>query len=319
MTEVQPTVKKFVISALLPAALLLLIPQSGWAVSKETIQMMTQLDSLQQAVQLLQRTVDTQTAVLKTLIQQTSANVDSMKAVIAKMQNAEQQNLAATSNRFDAMTGQIQQLSASLDETKAQLSQLSDQVAQTQKIMQTLNAPATPGATGTPATGAPPGTGGPADAQTPSDTPGQAPQGGQAAAAAAPVVPDPQTLYRSAYADYTQGQYPLAIQGFQQYLQDYGATDLASNAQFYVGDSYYAQKDYKSAIREYDRCIKLYPKGNKAAAARLKKAYALLALGQRTAGEHELSLLLRMYPNSHEADLAQERLRRLRVEARARR
>ncbi|MGH9395688.1 MAG: tetratricopeptide repeat protein [Terriglobia bacterium] len=305
--------KKYAIPVLLPVAFLLFIAQPGFSVSKETIQMMTQLDSLQQAVQILQRTVDTQTAVLKTLVQQTSDNVDSMKAVITKMQNVEQQNLAATSNRFDAMTGQIQQLSASLDETKGQLSKLSDQLAQTQKIMQTLNAPATPGAAGA--------------TESAADAPGQsqpgaqlgAQAGAQTAAPALPPVPDPQTLYKSAYADYTQGQYQLAVQGFQQYLQDYGDTDLASNAQFYVGDSYYAQKDYKSAIREYDRCIKLYPHGNKAAAAHLKKAYALLALGQRTAGEHELSLLLRMYPNSHEADLAQERLRKLRLQARARR
>lgn len=301
--------KKIAISGALSVAILLCV-RPGFGVSKETIQMMTQLDSLQQAVQTLQRTVDTQTAVLKTLLQQTSADVASMKGVIAKMQDAEQQNLAATSNRFDAMTGQIQQLAASLDETKGQLSKLSDQLAQTQKIMQTINAPAaaTPGAAGA--------TGGQA---APSGGAADAPSTPQAAAPAMPTVPDPQTLYRSAYADYTQGQYQLAIQGFQQYLQDYGDTDLASNAQFYIGDAYYAQKDYKTAIREYDKCIKLYPHGNKAAAAYLKKAYALLELGQRTTGKRELTVLLRMFPNSHEADLAQERLRRLRVEANARR
>lgn len=313
---------------MLVAAIMLLGVVSGFGVSKETIQMMTQLDSLQQAVQILQRTVDSQTAVIKTLIQQTSSNVDSMKAVIAKMQNAEQQNLAATSNRFDAMTGQIEQLSASLDETKAQLSKLSDQLAQTQKIMQTLNAPPPQGQGPGQAAGAGAGAGGGASA---AGADGQAggnsdvAPGGAGTAAGGPVanaaatVPDPQTLYRSAYADYTQGQYQLAVQGFQQYLQNYGNTDLASNAQFYIGDSYYAQKDYKTAIKEYNKCITQYPKGNKAAAARLKKAYALLNMGQRTAGERELTLLLRMNPNSHEADLAQERLRHLHAEARPRR
>lgn len=313
---------------MLVAAIMLLGVVSGFGVSKETIQMMTQLDSLQQAVQILQRTVDSQTAVIKTLIQQTSSNVDSMKAVIAKMQNAEQQNLAATSNRFDAMTGQIEQLSASLDETKAQLSKLSDQLAQTQKIMQTLNAPPPQGQGPGQAAGAGAGAGGGAsaagaDAQAGGNS--DVAPGGAGTAAGGPVanaaatVPDPQTLYRSAYADYTQGQYQLAVQGFQQYLQNYGNTDLASNAQFYIGDSYYAQKDYKTAIKEYNKCITQYPKGNKAAAARLKKAYALLNMGQRTAGERELTLLLRMNPNSHEADLAQERLRHLHAEARPRR
>ncbi|MGH9377402.1 MAG: tol-pal system protein YbgF [Terriglobia bacterium] len=295
--------KKHILSALLSFLFIILVALPSFGVSKETIQMMTQLDALQQEVQSLQHTVDTQTAIIKTLIQQTSASVDAMKASISKMQESEQRNLADTGNRFDAMTGQIQQLSASLDETRGQLSKLSDQVAQTQKIIQTINTQPPSNGAATPNGAAAPGANGAGSA---ADAPA-------AAAPAPPPAPDPQTLYNSAYSDYTQGHYELAIQGFQQYLQNYSDTDLASNAQFYVGDSYYDQKDYKNAIKQYDQCIQSYPKGNKAAAAYLKKGYALLALNQRTAGERELSLLLRKYPSSHEADLAKERLHRLRL------
>ena len=302
--------KKHILTILLSAALLAWLAQPAMGVSKETIQMMTQLDALQQAVQTLQRTVDTQTAVLKTLIQQTGTNIDSMKGLIAKMQEAEQRNLADTGNRFDSMTGQIQALSASLDETKGQLSRLSDQLAQTQKIIQTLNtpasAPANGGAPGAAATPGAPGT-------APAPGSGGNGAGGPDATMSAPPVPDPQTLYNSAYADYTQGQYQLAIQGFQQYLQNYGDTDLASNAQFYIGDSYYNQKNFKDAIKQYDQCIQSYPNGNKAAAAYLKKGFALLATNERAAGERELNLVLRKYPNSHEAEVARERLHSLRL------
>lgn len=302
--------KKHILPVSFLSLFIILAALPGFGVSKETIQMMTQLDTLQQEVQALQHTVDTQTAILKTLIQQTSASVDAMKASIDKMQESQQRNLADTGNRFDTMTGQIQQLSASLDETRGQLSKLSDQVAQTQKIIQTINTPpangaATPNGAAAPNGTATPGANGATGA-------GDAP----AAAAQPPAVPDPQTLYNSALSDYTQGQYDLAIQGFQQYLQNYSDTDLASNAQFYVGDSYYNQKDYKNAVKQYDQCIQSYPKGNKAAAAYLKKGYALLALNQRTAGEHTLDLLIRKYPTSHEADLARERLHRLRLAAR---
>ena len=297
--------KKSALSALLGTVFLILFAQPGFGVSKEIIQMMTEVDTLQQEVQNLQRTVDTQTAVIKTLIQQTNSNVDAMKKVIAKMQDAQGQSLASTGNRFDSMSGQIQQLSASMDEAKGEISKLSDQLAETQKILQTLNAQPPTSAPSASAQGDAPGAA--ADA-------GSADAGDQAAPpqAAAPV-PDPQTLYKSAYADYEQGQYSLAIQGFEQYLQDYGDTDLASNAQFYVGDSYYLQRDYRTAIKEYDKCVQGYPDGNKAPAAMLKKGYALLALNQRTLGEHQLTLLLRMFPHSHEAALAQERLRRLRA------
>lgn len=315
--------RKIATSALLFSTLLALGVAPGFGVSKQTIQMMTQLDSLQQEVQTLQRTVDTQTAIIKTLLQQNSSGVASMKADVGKMQNAEQQNLAATSNRLDSMTSQIEQLSASLQETQAQLSKLSDQLAQTQKIMQTLNAPqpqaagaaGTPGAAGAAGTPGATGSGAAAPGAGNSASSGASGPAAQAANPAA-TIPDPQTLYQSAYADYTQGQYPLAIQGFQEYLQDYGNTDLASNAQFYIGDSYYAQKDYKTAITQYNKCITQYPHGNKEAAARLKKAYALLNLGQRSAGERELALLIRANPNTREANLAQERLRHLRARGR---
>ncbi len=267
--------------------------------------MMTQLDNLQQEVESLQRTVDTQTAVLKTLVEQTSQNVNAMKATIARMEQAQQQSLANTNNQMDSMTSQIQQLSSSLDEAKGQIAKLSSQIAQTQKILQTIN---TPNPNAPPSPNAAPGTqgaqGASASAAGPTPT-------GDAPAQQPPPVPDPQTLYNSAYQDYMQGQYALAIQGFQQYLQNYGDTDLASNAQFYIGDSYYAQKDYRNAIKEYDKCIEQFPGGNKVAASYLKKGYALLALGETSAGERELRALIRRYPSTHEADLARQRLRRL--------
>lgn len=299
--------KKFAFCIPIMFALLASSAQTGFGVSKEIVQMMTQLDNIQQQVMNLQNTVASQTAVLKTLVQQASANISSMKGTIAKMQEAQQRNLASSSNQIDSLSTQVQQLSASLDEAKGQMSKLSSQVAQTQKMMQTIN---TPQQTGTPPQSAggtaQPGTQGSngqagTSAPASSDTPAQN-----------PPPPDPQVLYKSAYTDYTQGLYPLAIQGFQQYLQNYGDTDLASNAQFYIGDSYYLQKDYKTAIDEYNKCIKSYPDGNKVAAAFLKKGYALLALGQKLSGQRELDALIKKYPTTHEAELARERLHGLR-------
>lgn len=273
--------------------------------------MMTQLDNLQQQVMNLQNTVATQTAVLKTLVQQASQNIDSMKGTIAKMQEAQQRNLAASSNQIDSLSTQVQQLSSSLDEAKGEISKLSGQMAQTQKMMQTINvAPQTSSPAGQPGSQ---GATSPPGSQAAASPPGGRPSAQATDAPAQPLPPpDPQVLYSSAYTDYTQGQYPLAIEGFQQYLQDYGATDLASNAQFYIGDAYYLQKDYKNAIKQYDKCIQAYPDGNKAAAAYLKKGYALLALGQKLNGERDLDALVRKYPETHEADLARQRLHGLR-------
>jgi tol-pal system protein YbgF len=316
---------KYITGTVVLLALLGASPQPGLAVSKEIVQMMTELDNLQQQVMNLQNTVASQTAILKTLVQQASENINSMKATVGKMQEAQQRSLATSSNQIDSLSSQVQQLSSSLDEAKGEISKLSGQLAQTQKMVQTINTPSTNGSNSSsaPNSGPTPNTapqGGNPGAQpgaqsSPASTGAVAPGPGDASAQS-PPPPDPDVLYRSAYTDYTQGMYPLAIEGFQQYLQDYGNTDLASNAQFYIGDSYYLQKDFKDAIKQYDKCIQAYPDGNKAAAAYLKKGYALLALGQKSNGQHELATLIRRYPDTHEADLARQRLQGLTVSQR---
>ena len=247
--------------------------------------MMQQLDALQQAVQNLQKTVDTQTAVLKTLVEQTNDNVNAMKAMVTDLHGSMQQSLATSGAKFDAVTSQMQELSASLDEVKARLSKLSDQMAQTQNILQTLPAQSNP---------------------TPGTTPGAPPT-----APGPPPVPDADSLYNQGLSYYTGGQYDLSVQSFQDYLKYYKDTDRASNAQFYIGECYYSQKDFKHAIEAYDLCSEKYPAGNKAAAAQLKKGYSLLALDEKSAGIRELRSVIQRFPDSPESELARQRLKKL--------
>jgi len=282
--------KKHALLILSIISLVVVGAQPGYAVSKETLQMMQQLDALQQAVQNLQKTVDTQTAVLKTLIEQASDNVNKVKSNMDDLRDATQKNLATSNARLDSMTTQIQALSESLDEAKARIGKLGEQLTQTQNIIQTLSAPPQPAAAQPGAT-TPAGPGGDVKPQ--------------------PAIPDPDSLYNSGLTDYNGGQYDLAIQAFQDYLHYYGQTDRASNAQFYIGDSYYDQKKYKDAVTEFDKCIERYPQGNKAAAAQLKKGFALIELGEKSAGARELRSVIEQYPGSHEADLARQRLRKL--------
>jgi tol-pal system protein YbgF len=224
--------------------------------------------------------------VLKTLVEQANDNVNSMKTAVADLHSSVQQNLATSGARFDAMTGQMQALSESLDEAKARLSKLGEQMAQMQNILTTLPA-------SNPAPGATPG------------TPGAPPAPG------APPVPDADSLYNQGLSYYNGGQYDLAIQSFTDYLKYYKDTDRASNAQFYIGECYYSLQDYKHAIEAYDSCSEKYPTGNKAAAAQLKKGFSLLAMDEKTAGIRELRSVVQRFPDSHEAELARQRLKRL--------
>ena len=95
-------------------------------------------------------------------------------------------------------------------------------------------------------------------------------------------------------------------------MKYYGNTDLAGNAQFYLADIEYRQGNFDAAVKDYDKVLEQYPSGQKAAAAQLKKGYALLELGQRDAGVRELNSLIQRYPRSIEASQARDRLAALR-------
>ena len=286
----------------------------AFAVNKDLLRIEEQLDTLQQMVQSIQKTVDSQTAIIRTLIEQQSDSLNSMKAAIDNLEKTNAHDLATSGSHFDNMNNQIQALSESLDEAKARLAKLSDQLAHTQSYLETLNSPSNPannpnGSNPTGPAGAPPGTTAP-DSGNPQGPPATQPPQGTALNRAANVA-DPDSLYQSGLSYYNGGQYDLARQSFEQYLQDYGDTDLASNAQFYVGECYYSQQQYRKAVDAYNRVLERYPGGNKQAAAQLKKGYALLSLGEKQAGIRELRSLVRRMPRTREADLAQQRLKRL--------
>ena len=275
---------KHTLSALMVFAFLGLPVQPLLGVSKETLQMMQQLDALQQAVQNLQKTVDTQGAVLKTLVEQANDNVNNMKSIVTDLRGSMQQNLATSSAHLDSVTTQMQALSESLEEAKARLSKLSEQMAQMQNILTTLPTQANP-------------------------TPGANPSapGGPSS----PPVPDADSLYSQGLSYYNGGQWDLSTQAFTDYLKYYKDTDRASNAQFYIGECYYSQGDFKHAVESYDLCIEKYPAGNKAAAAQLKKGYSLLALQEKSAGIRELRSVIQRFPDAPEAEYARQRLKKL--------
>ena len=92
-------------------------------------------------------------------------------------------------------------------------------------------------------------------------------------------------------------------------MKYYGDTDLASNAQFYLGEIAYTQKQYDQAIQEYDRVLNNYPKSFKLAPARLKKGMALIELGQKNPGVKELREVVKRYPGTEEERRARARLK----------
>ena len=116
------------------------------------------------------------------------------------------------------------------------------------------------------------------------------------------------TLYQNALRDFTSGKYDLARQEFSDYLRSFPATDLASNAQFYLGELDYAQNDFKNAITAYDNVLSNYPRSFKLAAALYKKATAELELGLKSSATRDLREVTRRFPGSDESRRAQSKL-----------
>jgi tol-pal system protein YbgF len=133
----------------------------------------------------------------------------------------------------------------------------------------------------------------------------------QVNAAARKRLDEAQRLYDSAYQDFVKGQYALAQQGFRQFLQMLPESELADNAQYWIGECNYSQKKYAEAIQAFQIVISQYADGEKVPAAMLKLSYAQIAAGKTQTGKDNLETLIKRFPQSQEANLARARLQEL--------
>lgn len=95
-------------------------------------------------------------------------------------------------------------------------------------------------------------------------------------------------------------------------LTKFPKSDYADNARYWMGESYYAEKDFASAILEFDKVVRDYPGGDKVPAALLKQGLAFLEIGEKEGGVATLQDLVKKYPKSEEAKKARDRLQKLR-------
>jgi tol-pal system protein YbgF len=119
---------------------------------------------------------------------------------------------------------------------------------------------------------------------------------------------NPDQLFAAAYGDYSRGNYDLAISEFRQYVETYPTSEMADNAQYWIGEALYAKKKLPEAIAEFDKVITLFAKGDKVPGARFKKAMVLAEMGQNDLATVEFQALIKLYPRSNEAVLAKQQL-----------
>lgn len=217
--------------------------------------------------------------------------VQDLEAQVGRQMQNLLQSEADMQVQLQDVSTQIDQLKAQLEDTNYRLAQVSQQIATTNQELKSFRAMAREAVS--------------------EDNGGEASDSPRRPGSGAGLTTDPESLYQSAYQDYTQGDYDLAIEGFEEYLRNFPETDLSDNATYWIGESYYRQGMYRRAIRQFESVLNRYPRSDKVPSALLKKGYAHVELGERSDGVSTLQRVVRDYPTSDEANLARQRLREL--------
>ncbi len=103
--------------------------------------------------------------------------------------------------------------------------------------------------------------------------------------------------------DFTKGREMM-----ETFLKRYPENDLAVNAAYWIGESYYAEKAYEQSILKFEEVIEKYGEHPKVASAMLKQALAFEASGDKATGRLLLQRVIERYPLSDEAKKAKQKL-----------
>ena len=268
---------------LLPVAILcgvLAAPLPARAANREHQQLMAEIRMLQEQSQQIQAALASLAEAVKTVTTRLDAQ-----------QDATRRGFADTKVQTDQIGNDLRVVRERVDETNVRITSLSQEIDALRLAM-----PA-PGAAPAPplGEGAPGGTG----AATPPAAPPSA------------IGLNPQRLYDQAWADYAAGQWNLAIEGFQTYIKTFPKSDLADDAQFYIGETYYQDSKFNEAVAAYNELIANYPTSNQLPSAYYKRGLCYDRLGQTDRARESFEYVIKTYPDSDAGRLARQSLDRL--------
>jgi tol-pal system protein YbgF len=115
-------------------------------------------------------------------------------------------------------------------------------------------------------------------------------------------------LYETAFSTFKDKKYKEAREKFETFIKEFPKNELADDAQFWIAETHYYEKDFESAILAYEVVLKKYPNSEKAPAALLKQGLSFIEMGDERTGKIILEKLGERYPTSKEAELARERI-----------
>jgi TolA-binding protein len=291
MTKTTPT------RAALMLVLLLvwMMPARPIAADREHQQIVADIRMLQEQAQQLQALLNGLGDALKAM----NARLDDQTAL-------ERKAFADNKVQIDGISSDFRVVREKVDETNVRLGSLSQELESMRDALPQPGAtPPPPIPTTSDAAPLPDGT-----------TPAQAPAPA-VAAGPAPAGISPERLWSTSYADYSTGNYSLAVSGFESYLMYFPKGSHAAEAQLYIGQSYANDKKLNDAVTAYDRVIANFPNSpENVASAYYKRGLILEQLGQTDRARQSYETLLKELPTTQSAILAKQRLEATKTPAR---
>ena len=122
----------------------------------------------------------------------------------------------------------------------------------------------------------------------------------------ATVQTDPAGLYARAFSGYEAGRYAAAREQFQVFRSTFPSHGLAPNAQYWIGETLYAERRLEEAARAFELVVRLYPRHAKCPDALLKLAYVAKRQGKDVVATKYLDQLENSFPDSSAAKLGRQ-------------
>lgn len=125
---------------------------------------------------------------------------------------------------------------------------------------------------------------------------------------------DDKTAYQAAFDLLKNSQYDRAITAFQKFLAAYPTSQLADNAQYWLGEAYYVNKSFPEAQAAFQRVVDKYPQSRKRPDALLKIGYCQYELKQWDQAKATLTQVTSQFADTPAGHLAQQRLDKMATE-----
>lgn len=136
--------------------------------------------------------------------------------------------------------------------------------------------------------------------------------GSSASVAVSPEVE--KEAYDEAFSALKDLRYAESAQAFTDFISQYPTSDYADNAQYWLGESFYAASNYDLALNAFRSLMSDYPDSSKTADALLKIGYSHYEKKEWPQARAALEQVKVQYADSTLSRLAESRLRNMRLD-----